>query len=156
MVDTMMNNALRMRALCVVALAATITWPAAAVPALSRIAQADLAQSVIVEVKKKVCKTLECQKRRCLGLGPGATWTPAVRVGGVLRVRRELGEASLRLFLRGIGDVAEVRRNVRCVARRPPINGGTCGPTPPEPYVTLKPATRSRPEDHRRARLDPI
>jgi len=37
----------------------------------------------------------------------------AVRVGGVLRVRRELGEPSLRLFLCGIGNVAEVRRNVR-------------------------------------------
>ena len=36
----------------------------------------------------------------------------AVRVGDVFRVRHELGELRLRLFLRGICDVAEVRRNV--------------------------------------------
>jgi len=30
----------------------------------------------------------------------------------VLRVRHELGELLLRLFLRLVGDVAEVRRNV--------------------------------------------
>jgi hypothetical protein len=36
----------------------------------------------------------------------------AVRVADVFRVRHELGEPLLRLFLRGIGDVAEVRRHV--------------------------------------------
>jgi hypothetical protein len=33
----------------------------------------------------------------------------AVRVGDVLCVRNEMGELLLRIFLRGIGDVAEVR-----------------------------------------------
>jgi hypothetical protein len=32
----------------------------------------------------------------------------AVRVGDVLCVRHEMGELLLRLFLRGIGDVAEM------------------------------------------------
>ena len=36
----------------------------------------------------------------------------AVRVGDVLCVRHELGELLLGLFLRGVGDVAEVQRNV--------------------------------------------
>jgi hypothetical protein len=36
----------------------------------------------------------------------------AVRVGDVLCVRHEVGELLLSLFLRGIGDVAEVLRHV--------------------------------------------
>jgi hypothetical protein len=36
----------------------------------------------------------------------------AVGLPDVLRVRHELGELLLRLFLRLVGDVAEVRRNV--------------------------------------------
>ena len=43
----------------------------------------------------------------------------AVRVGDVFRIRHELGELLLGLFLRGIGDVAEVRRHIsREYARR--------------------------------------
>jgi hypothetical protein len=36
----------------------------------------------------------------------------ALGVSDVLRVRHKLGEPLLRLFLRGIGDVPEVGRNV--------------------------------------------
>ena len=74
MPKTTMKRALCMPLLCVVALAATTMWPAAGAPVVPYIAKIDLAPSVVVEVKKKVCKTLECQKRRCLAL-PGATWT---------------------------------------------------------------------------------
>ena len=38
----------------------------------------------------------------------------AVRAGDVLRVRHERGESLLRLFLCGIGDIAEVRRDIGC------------------------------------------
>jgi len=36
----------------------------------------------------------------------------AVRVRDVLRIRHELGKSFLCLFLRGVGDVAEVWRNI--------------------------------------------
>ena len=51
----------------------------------------------------------------------------AVCVGDVFRVRHKLSEPLLRLFLCGVGDVAEVRRNV---GRKLPssIIDGICGP----------------------------
>ncbi len=38
----------------------------------------------------------------------------AIRVGNVLFIRHKLGEPFLRFLLCGIGDIAEVRRDIGC------------------------------------------